>query len=524
MINAYASWKHATVGILGSGLTIAMVWGLCASYQDSLFGPTWLMALVCYVPFFFATFYNIRSKTQIYGGTFACLLGIWMIIPHMVGISVMYGIPFIIGFWILVAGCLHLWSIVLGGRVSMRLVLRVLSMFMTIGFVVTSVYGVLISVGIQFYRVPFLLQPISVFGFPALEAFILFVNGLLGYIAYEWISGNKSSLLKFNRRNPLLYLVSTITGWCLISGIIWGSASPVATMSVATANKFSLQQYMQEPYAPYYDRADYINLVTDIARSIPQLAKKLSSESEPIGMMVFPEFFIVEYNETDLNCERVVTDLIAPHTLGMKAIIVMGCFSYNGRNMALTFDTESGELLNVYGKMRPTPGENSNDRRGFFTMPIPSTMSKWTPGTEAHPLFFSPLICYDVDYTDTVSKSADLGASLIANPSHDWQAVRHHFAASVVRAVENRVAIIKAEENIDAAIISPYGEILAFGSQGDRNAMHVPALPITTPLTLNYGRQIFMSAVFMASLAVFLAYDIYTLIRRRREAKKAVNI
>lgn len=75
---------------------------------------------------------------------------------------------------------------------------------------------------------------------------------------------------------------------------------------------------------------------------------------------------------------------------------------------------------------------------------------------------FSTLICYDTDFVDSPAIVSDMGASLILNPSEDWSAARGHFAASVFRAVENRVAIAKADWGWDSAIIQPDGTVAEF--------------------------------------------------------------
>jgi len=46
-------------------------------------------------------------------------------------------------------------------------------------------------------------------------------------------------------------------------------------------------------------------------------------------------------------------------------------------------------------------------------------------------------------------------------PSFDWPAVAaKHFSHLVFRAVENRVAMVKADVAFDSAIIDPYGRVL----------------------------------------------------------------
>lgn len=61
------------------------------------------------------------------------------------------------------------------------------------------------------------------------------------------------------------------------------------------------------------------------------------------------------------------------------------------------------------------------------------------------------------------------GAQLIGVPSNDWGSIADkHYTHVVFRAVENRVAMVKADGGFDSAIIDPYGRIIALAaySQG----------------------------------------------------------
>lgn len=507
----YSTWHTGLFAWLSNGMTIALVWGLCSSYPDTLYGPTWLMALVCYAPFVFATLSNLNSYTQIYLGTFVVMMGVWMIIPVMVGLSFLYGLPFIFGFTLVISGCLHLWSVVLSGRVDLRLIARLVFLFMTTAFVASSVYGILISVAIQFYRAPFLLQPISVFGFSSLESVVIFINCLIAWTVYLLMHERSADLISGSvARNPLIILAITISIWCCLSGIIWGSVSTVATISVATMNSDTIHPVHMEFLRAHKTGFNMTDSMKDFGKSIPIVASRMSPD-KPIDMIVLPEFSL--YDHPDYPCEFIVSSYIAPETRGMNSMITIGCAGYE-RNMALTFYSENPtELVSVYGKMKPTPGEVSDFRPGYSTFEIPSHMIKWRNGVTTYPLHASPVICYDMDYTDTISQSVDLGASVIVNPASDWNEVRHHFAAVVIRAVENRVPIVKAENNYDAVIVDPFGQVLASGKSPSTNSLFVNQLPISTPLKINYPRQLFAAISSVIILAGLIGLDIYCLIQ-----------
>ncbi len=121
-----------------------------------------------------------------------------------------------------------------------------------------------------------------------------------------------------------------------------------------------------------------------------------------------------------------------------------------GLRNEVTVLTPEGEFLGVYGKDHPVAfaGETSLTRGSY-------------------PVYNTPLgrlgtiICYDLDFTDTARRLARNGAQLIAVPSFDWPAIAaKHYSHVVFRAVENRVAMVKADIAFDSAIIDPYGRII----------------------------------------------------------------
>ena len=91
--------------------------------------------------------------------------------------------------------------------------------------------------------------------------------------------------------------------------------------------------------------------------------------------------------------------------------------------------------------------------------------TSYTRGT--YPVYETPIgvlgtiICYDLDFTDTARKLARKGAQLIAIPSQDGPTyAQTHYTHVVFRAVENRMAMIKADGGFDSAVIDPYGRVL----------------------------------------------------------------
>ena len=122
------------------------------------------------------------------------------------------------------------------------------------------------------------------------------------------------------------------------------------------------------------------------------------------------------------------------------------------RNEAIIL-TPEGEFLEPYGKDHPVVwlGETSVTGGSYPTHETPIG----TVGT---------IICYDLNFTDTARKMVGNGAQLIAVPSNDWSALASkQYSNLALRAVENRVTLIKADTQYDSAIIDPTGRIVSSG-------------------------------------------------------------
>jgi apolipoprotein N-acyltransferase len=128
-------------------------------------------------------------------------------------------------------------------------------------------------------------------------------------------------------------------------------------------------------------------------------------------------------------------------------VVMMGEEGF--RNEATIINPE-GQFLGVFGKDHPVVfGGETSLSRGTY------------PVYETELGNLATIICYDLDYTDTTRKMVARGAQLIGVPSNDWGSIADkHYTHVVFRAIENRVAMVKADGGYNSAIIDPYGRIL----------------------------------------------------------------
>lgn len=113
----------------------------------------------------------------------------------------------------------------------------------------------------------------------------------------------------------------------------------------------------------------------------------------------------------------------------------------------------SGEFTSVYGKNFPSePGEPRTITSGVYPV--------WD--TEIGRL--ATIICNDVNFTKATRTQAQNGAQIVAVPTFEvfapgiWYEQRTQV---VLRAVENHVAVVKAEAAGLSVIVDPYGRIVA---------------------------------------------------------------
>jgi apolipoprotein N-acyltransferase len=378
-------------------------------------------------------------------------------------------------------------------------------MFMVTAYTVSMVYGDLVSLAVQFYRVPFILQPISIFGYGMFEALVFFTSTVLAWwigVGYE----NRKLVppMKPILKNPLVILVSIWVLWISMAGIITATHMSVGKVKVATVNMYNRNPNIVD--GVMYARPDLENLAINIVDAIKTTGAKF---------VVAPEFSLYASSGSE-TCEEQISKYIYPRLVGLDAYVTIGCINMHRNdkcymdNMSYTIDP-SGHIINVYGKMNPTPGELSCNRPGITVNTVPAVLDD----VDDH-LKFSAVICYDVDYIGPIATAADGGAALILNPANDWSQVRHHYSVAVIRAIENRVAIVKAERNTDAVIVDPFGKIVALGHSAKSNNLFAE-VSVSTPLKIGWIRQHMAYWIFTAIYTVLTSIDIYNSIRKHRQ-------
>ena len=118
-------------------------------------------------------------------------------------------------------------------------------------------------------------------------------------------------------------------------------------------------------------------------------------------------------------------------------------------------------------------------------------------------------------YTDAAHHWGRLGTGILAVPSNDV-GVKDHYTRIALRAVENRMSIVKADGGNDSAIVDPYGRIVkAVVLQHKGNALVVGDVATGSGRTFVSRVGDWFGWLLLAGVAAMLSIGV---LARRRQA------
>lgn len=292
------------------------------------------------------------------------------------------------------------------------------------------------------YTQPWMLQPISIFSIYGLSIVLILVNfalaqAMLAFFDRKWQLEKTPQLKRGSVLGWLTAAGITLTVWIGISLLILGNqpTNPPGLRVAAVQHNF--------PVPAHQDSVESQPLRLQALADQTRLAAEQGAQ-----LVVWPELGLgfdpqVEYRN----------DLIKLASDTKTFLFVgYGMDDPRGWRNEMVLLTPEGEFMDVYGKNHPTsPGEPAIISSGVY--PVYNT-----------PLGqIATIICNDVHFTDTARTLAGNGAQLIAVPTLEIPGIAlEQVAQSVFRAVENRVAVVKADAAYAAVIIDPYGRMVAF--------------------------------------------------------------
>ncbi len=435
--------SRSTLVRLGTGILLSVVGGLALVLAFPPYG-IWPLALVGLVPILVAQLRVMPPKWSSLASALG--LGVWLqgyLGPVFAPIGTyMVWLPLIVAVFTFItdrglrdfdAQTSYRWFVV-SGTLNWAGV-EMIRLFIPIA-------GTWAFIAYPFYRQVWLIQPVSVFGIIGMGMLVILINHVVTLLVLRWIDGRwrlDADTVPVNAglARRWTWIGGAVAGcWVVLSLVLLNLPlhTPQVTVAAIQPNAGSLW------YATPEEREEML----------PKLHARMVEQSRDAAAQGAQ--FIV-WPEGSLPWDPQVEDRLQLRELARDtgAHLAVGYLLFEDRGMRneATVINPQGDFLGVFGKDHPVVfGGETSLTRG--TYPVYQTPIG-TLGT---------IICYDLDYTDTVRKLVRRGAQLIGVPSNDWSTIADkHYTHVVFRAVENRVAMVKADGGWDSAIIDPYGRI-----------------------------------------------------------------
>jgi len=296
--------------------------------------------------------------------------------------------------------------------------------------------------------------------------------------------------------------VLPLAGLCLLPALTRPLPIPAATASV------SMIQGNIDQSLKWDD-----GMQAGILGTYLDLSFKAVAENAP-DLVVWPEtampFYFQDPSDLTTGMRLGVARMQVPVLAGAPAYSIPGepgAPQYVLHNRAYLLSA-NGESLAFYDKEHLVPfGEYVplGEWLPFITKLVPGQF-EFKPGRNTEPLKTGPLamgllICYEAIFPELAQKQVELGANVLVNISNDaWfgrsSAPWQHLHLSILRAVEQNRAIIRATNSGVSAFIGPDGSLRGPTSLFTAKITHDPAIPLLTETTFYHEHFFFIHMTF----------------------------
>ncbi len=334
------------------------------------------------------------------------------------------------------------------------------------------------------YDQPWLIQPVSTMSIYGLSFLILMVNYALGLIALKLFDHFTQHDDDFNLRWPQVGRTASLAALC---SLLWISISGLIYQSPQVPdNQFVKVAAIHPAFKVESDEG---------VQKLIALTQQAASEGAKL----------IVWHEGALPF-----DPRQSHTQTLKSLasetgshLVIG-YAYEVargyRNEAVIL-TPQGDFLGPYGKAHPVAWSGETSVTSGPYQAYATALGR-----------LGMIICYDLDFTDSARQVARAGAQLIAVPSFDWRNIASkHYTHLVFRAVENRIALVKADIGFDSALIDPYGRIIERTiTPRPKTDMLISEIPLGSGDTSVIRLGDWFGWLALAGTAAFFAFDLLT--------------
>jgi apolipoprotein N-acyltransferase len=332
-------------------------------------------------------------------------------------------------------------------------------------------------IGYAFYRSPLVVQPISIFGIYGLSLLAMLINyalSLLVIALYDRATADRPV-----PPDRVIASLPLARRWAIGLGaiaLIWIGLGAALYQTPATP------RVTVAAIQPHYPT------VPNLARGTRDAALKGAQ------IVVWPEGAL---NTDPRQRNSDVFQRLARDN-HVYLVIGFGLRAPEGLYNQVVVVSPQGEFLGAYGKAHPVSyvGETSLAHHGYPVFDTPAGK-------------LGTIICYDLTFADTARGAARNGAQIIAAPSNDWPELSDkEYIMPMYRAIENRVALIKADTQYDSVIVDPYGRILSLSSSAQgKEALVMAEVPIGTADTPQVALGDWVGWLCLIGLILFMLHE-----------------
>ena len=316
-----------------------------------------------------------------------------------------------------------------------------------------------LGLGYSQYDMSAVIQIAEFTGVYGVSWLIVYVNAAIFYILRE--KQKSHSVVKFSCTAALIPAVCLVYGFFALNALHDEEAGQGTELRIALAQGNISQDRKWNPTF----RREIINTYQDLTLEI--------AESQP-DLVVWPEAATPFYFGFD------EVETLRMQKLARKANVALVFGSPYGETIdgkstlfnSAYFMSREGEILGRYDKMHLVPfGEYVPFRTVlFFVEKMVETIGHFGEGKEAKVFHlnnqgFGISICYEIIFPDLIRQFANNGAHFLVNITNDaWfgksSAPFQHMSMAVLRAVENRIPIVRSANTGISGAIDRDGRIL----------------------------------------------------------------
>jgi apolipoprotein N-acyltransferase len=347
----------------------------------------------------------------------------------------------------------------------------------------------------------------------------ILVASIAAWEAFKSVVSRQSSVVSKIKKSLLFVLLVTIAlsyGYYKLNYPLSAIRYPLFKISVIQGN--IPQELKWNPQANDYILDKYFRITLEAAKVKPDL-------------IIWPEAALPVVLEEEPTYYEIVKDFVReikiPLLLG--AVTTRDSFYYNSALLV----SDEGELLTRYDKLHLVPfGEYIPLKKILGFLGTVAPIGDFTAGKEYAifkipnpksqiPNEFSVLICFEDLFPEISREFVKKGADFLVNITNDaWfkktSSPYQHLQASVFRAVENRVPVVRAANTGISGFIAPTGKIISLVSDASGNNIFVSGYKndeifVLKPDFSFYSRY---GDIFVFACLLFILYSI-TIFRKK---------